>query len=183
MRVRRSAVKGTLVDSLSEMFHNEPMRRVQPKIALHVTSSKHECDHPQQNEKEKMPILKKISRTLTMMRAAVARLGQVVEHSNMHLPRPVILVPTLLALLAFAVVRPATAQAPSIFVIAASDGYGIGDCLAEGGSCGQIVADAWCVAHGAGHAVSFGPAAEFTAAGNQPAGQISPGSLVISCGG
>ena len=83
----------------------------------------------------------------------------------MRLPRPVILVPTLFALSAFAVAHPAAAQAPSIFVIAASEGYGIGDCLAEGGSCGQIVADAWCVAHGATHAVSFGPADDFTGCG------------------
>jgi hypothetical protein len=86
--------------------------------------------------------------------------------------------PTLFALSAFAAAHPAAAQAPSIFVIAASEGYGIGDCLAEGGSCGQIIADAWCVAHGATHAISFGPATDLTAA----AEQASPGSLVISCG-
>ena len=46
-------------------------------------------------------------------------------------------------------------------VIAANDGYGVQDCLAEAGECGQIVADAWCEAHGHGVAVSFGPASRF----------------------
>ena len=46
-------------------------------------------------------------------------------------------------------------------VIAANDGYGVQDCLAEVGECGQIVADAWCEAHGHGVAVSFGPASQF----------------------
>jgi hypothetical protein len=46
-------------------------------------------------------------------------------------------------------------------VIAANDGYGVQDCLAEVGECGQIVADAWCEAHGHGVAVSFGPASRF----------------------
>ena len=46
-------------------------------------------------------------------------------------------------------------------VIAANDGYGVQDCLAEAGECGQIVANAWCEAHGHGAAVSFGPASRF----------------------
>jgi hypothetical protein len=47
-------------------------------------------------------------------------------------------------------------------VIAANDGYGVEDCLAEAGDCGQVVADAWCEAHGHGAAVSYGPASRFT---------------------
>lgn len=44
------------------------------------------------------------------------------------------------------------------FIIAANDGYGIQDCLGEGGECGRVVADAWCEAHGHGAAVAFGRA-------------------------
>lgn len=99
----------------------------------------------------------------------------------MRLPPPVILVPTLFALSAFVPAHSAAAQSPSTFVIAASDGYGIGDCLAGGGSCGRIVADAWCVAHGATRAISFGPAAGFAVAIDPLAMQTSPGALVISC--
>ncbi len=44
------------------------------------------------------------------------------------------------------------------FLIAANDGYGVEDCLGEGGECGRVVADAWCEAHGHGAAVAFGRA-------------------------
>jgi hypothetical protein len=76
---------------------------------------------------------------------------------------------------------PAAAQTPTVFVIAASEGYGVGDCLAEGSACGQIIADAWCSAHGGARAVSFGPADAAGIAGGSSA-QISPGSVMIACG-
>jgi hypothetical protein len=44
------------------------------------------------------------------------------------------------------------------FVVAANDGYGVQDCLGEGGECGRVVADAWCEANGHGVALSFGRA-------------------------
>jgi hypothetical protein len=50
------------------------------------------------------------------------------------------------------------------FIIAATDGYGVEDCLAEGGECGRVVADAWCEAHGRGAAISFGLADDVTGA-------------------
>jgi hypothetical protein len=43
------------------------------------------------------------------------------------------------------------------YEIAANDGYGLQECLEAGTECGHVVADAWCEAHGHGHAVSFGP--------------------------
>ncbi len=49
-----------------------------------------------------------------------------------------------------------------IFIIAAADGYGVEDCLAEGGECGRVVADAWCEAHGHGPAIAFGLADDVT---------------------
>jgi hypothetical protein len=48
------------------------------------------------------------------------------------------------------------------FIIAAADGYGVEDCLAEGSECGRVVADAWCEAHGHGAAIAFGPADDVT---------------------
>jgi hypothetical protein len=52
----------------------------------------------------------------------------------------------------------ASAQEGRSFLIPANDGYGIADCLAQdGSSCGRIVADAWCQAHGLGKSVAFGP--------------------------
>jgi hypothetical protein len=53
-------------------------------------------------------------------------------------------------------VQPSKAQGPSTFVIAATSGYGLEDCLGEGGECGRVVADAWRKAHGQGAALKFG---------------------------
>lgn len=50
----------------------------------------------------------------------------------------------------------ARAQGPQEYVVAANDGYGLEDCLAAGSQCGQVVADAWCEAHGHGHALAYG---------------------------
>jgi hypothetical protein len=58
----------------------------------------------------------------------------------------------------------ATASAPDLaraegsheYEVAANDGYGLADCLAAGSQCGQVVADAWCEAHGHGHALAYG---------------------------
>jgi hypothetical protein len=69
------------------------------------------------------------------------------------------------------------------FVVAASEGYGVQDCLAERGECGQVVADAWCEAHGHGVALSFGSAEDVTSVmTNISASKLAPGSYVITCG-
>jgi len=71
------------------------------------------------------------------------------------------------------------------FLIPASDGYGVADCLSTKSECGKIVADAWCEAQGFAKAASYGLAdrEDFTgtlskarpaAAAEQP--------LVITCG-
>ncbi|WP_293865247.1 hypothetical protein [uncultured Alsobacter sp.] len=44
------------------------------------------------------------------------------------------------------------------FILPANDGYGIADCLAEGGTCARMVADAWCAAQGMGKALAYGRA-------------------------
>ena len=62
----------------------------------------------------------------------------------------------LLVALAASGPRAASADERSTYVIAAASGYGVEDCLGEGGECGQVVADAWCEAHGRGAAVKFG---------------------------
>jgi hypothetical protein len=79
-------------------------------------------------------------------------------------------------------VAPTAAQTPTVFVIAASEGYGVGDCLAEGSACGRIIADAWCSAHGGSHALSFGPAEAAEIAAEGSSAQVSPGSVMIACG-
>jgi len=46
------------------------------------------------------------------------------------------------------------------FLIPASDGYGVADCLTGANDCGKIVANAWCEAHGFSRADTFGLAIE-----------------------
>jgi hypothetical protein len=52
------------------------------------------------------------------------------------------------------------AAGDAVFLIPASDGYGVADCLTGGNECGVIVADAWCEAHGFSKADSFGLATD-----------------------
>jgi hypothetical protein len=63
---------------------------------------------------------------------------------------------------------PSKAAEASTFVIASTVGYGVEDCLGEGGECGRVVADAWCEAHGRGVALKFGQQAEPGAALSGP---------------
>jgi len=65
-------------------------------------------------------------------------------------------IPLLLLALGVAKADTASANEGNTYVIAAASGYGVEDCLGEGGECGQVVADAWCEAHGRGAAVKFG---------------------------
>ena len=68
-----------------------------------------------------------------------------------------------------------------LFMIAANDGYGLQDCLAEGGECGQVVADAWCEAHGHGAALSF-RAAEAVRRDRRRQISTAAEPYVINCG-
>ena len=59
------------------------------------------------------------------------------------------------------------------------------DCLTDGKSCGRVVADAWCEAHGHGPAKSFGRASDITGATPVSTGtptQIRPDAAVVACG-
>jgi hypothetical protein len=83
----------------------------------------------------------------------------------------------------FGAAAPSAARAGEThpLVIAANDGYGVEDCLAEAGECGQVVADAWCEAHGHGAAVSYGPASRFTGLAATKIA-VTPEDYVVNCG-
>jgi hypothetical protein len=72
------------------------------------------------------------------------------------------------------------------FVVPQQDGYGISECMKPGMTCGQVIADAWCEAHGHGHALTFGMSDDVTGsttirvAAATPT--VPPGSVVIHCG-
>jgi hypothetical protein len=65
------------------------------------------------------------------------------------------------------------------FIVAANDGYGIQDCLGEGGECGRVVADAWCQANGHGAALTFGRTGNVSLAATRGEG-AEP--YVVTCG-
>lgn len=94
--------------------------------------------------------------------------------------------PRLFLPLAAGLIALSLSQAPTrandSFIIAANDGYGIGECLAAGSACGHVVADAWCEAHGHGASVSFGPAEDVTGSIQQASVAVSPSAFVVTCG-
>ncbi len=51
------------------------------------------------------------------------------------------------------------------FLLPVNDGYGVADCLTQGGECAVQVANAWCVAQGYHHASDMRPANEGASAG------------------
>ena len=72
--------------------------------------------------------------------------------------------PLLGALVALSASKaPIQAATNHMLVIPASDGYGFDDCLSGGKACGQVIADAWCEAHGMAASVSYGRAEDVTA--------------------
>ena len=84
----------------------------------------------------------------------------------------------------------AAANEPRTFLIPASDGYGVADCISSKAECGKIVANAWCEAQGFAKATQFGVASreDFTGSlsktkhvqASQPAQPEQP--LLITCG-
>jgi hypothetical protein len=66
------------------------------------------------------------------------------------------------------------------YFIAAANGYGVEDCLGEGGECGKVVADAWCEAFGRGAALKFGRSEGNT--DRIPETSALPGPYFITCG-
>ncbi len=88
----------------------------------------------------------------------------------------------LLALAASQV--PSHAQTGHMLVIPASDGYGFDDCLAGNKACGQVIADAWCEAHGMAASLSFGRSDDITASIGKADGKaqkIEPGTFIVNC--
>ncbi len=71
------------------------------------------------------------------------------------------------------------------FVVAGDDGYGVADCMKPGMECGRVMADAWCEAHGHGHAAAFGLSDDVTGSTKisvAPATAPTPAAVIIRCG-
>jgi hypothetical protein len=94
-----------------------------------------------------------------------------------------------LACLAFGLVVGTTQMAQAAddldFIVPQQDGYGISECMKPGMSCGQVIADSWCEAHGHGHALTFGMSDDVTGSTTirvAATSTVPPGSVVIHCG-
>lgn len=72
------------------------------------------------------------------------------------------------------------AESATVYVITVNDSYGVDECLAGGADCGQVVADAWCEAHGHGKAIGFGPSSQAIVKAQQVSASENP--YVITCG-
>jgi hypothetical protein len=81
----------------------------------------------------------------------------------------------------------AAANADRTFLIPASDGYGVADCISSKAECGTIVADAWCESQGFAKATAFGVAdrEDFTGTLSKTKHVPAPAAeqpLTITCG-
>lgn len=72
------------------------------------------------------------------------------------------------------------------FVLPDSDGYGIAECMKPGMACGPVIADAWCEAHGHGHASAFGLSDDVTGStkisATSAASSTPVNTVLIHCG-
>jgi hypothetical protein len=76
----------------------------------------------------------------------------------------------------------ARADQTQTFVIPASDGYGVSECLLPGSACGQTLANAWCEAHGLSKSLAYGPAEDITAStGTSDVPKAAAGSFIVKC--
>ncbi len=79
---------------------------------------------------------------------------------------------------------PASAAEGERYIIPATDGYGISDCLHGQSDCGRVMADSWCEAHGHAHAIAYGTGADVTGATpiKDHLVQVAASDVVIRCG-
>ncbi len=99
----------------------------------------------------------------------------------MNFKRLSVLAPMVLGVVASSGFLGKAAAESHDFVIAANDGYGVQECLAEAGPCGQVVADAWCEAHGLGRALRYG--SRSAVLGGRPINVASTDeAYIITCG-
>ena len=78
--------------------------------------------------------------------------------------------------------RPAWATGHT-FVLPAMSGYGVSDCLGKADGCGEVVASAWCEAHGYSAPLAYGKAEDVT--GTSPGAKpvkLAPDDFIATCG-
>lgn len=66
------------------------------------------------------------------------------------------------------------------FMVPAADGYGVAECLITNQACGQVVANAWCEAHGYVKAVSYRQITPDEATGTIQKASLAPQERPVS---
>jgi hypothetical protein len=66
------------------------------------------------------------------------------------------------------------------FMVPAADGYGVAECLITNQACGQVVANAWCEAHGYTKAVSYRQISPEEVTGNIQKASLGPKEPPVS---
>jgi hypothetical protein len=72
--------------------------------------------------------------------------------------------------------------ATKTIIVSSGDGYGTTTCLAEGGHCGRVIADAMCNSEGYPRARSFGPAKPSDITAAISASTQSEQAFIVECG-
>ncbi|MHB8886710.1 MAG: hypothetical protein ACYC5H_16830 [Methylovirgula sp.] len=69
------------------------------------------------------------------------------------------------------------------FILPDSSGYGVSDCRGKAEGCSEVVASAWCEAHGYAAPLAYGTAQDVTGTspGAQPV-QLDPDDFIVTCG-
>jgi hypothetical protein len=113
-----------------------------------------------------------------MLKATLPLAGRPVNSAGYRIFRLVFL-GACAVLAAFIVLKAESrAEESRTLIIPPNDGYGLEECLKTGSTCGFVVADAWCKAHGFAGSKEFGPADETASTADAP-----PGSFHVTCGG
>jgi hypothetical protein len=102
---------------------------------------------------------------------------------------PPVLLPLGAALVLWGAGVPAQAQGRGLahktahgeYVIPADGAYGVEECISRSSECGQVVASAWCEAHGHSGVRAFGPASDVTFSTGSTGARAPRNSIIISC--
>jgi hypothetical protein len=84
-------------------------------------------------------------------------------------------------LLGFSEADQSYASEARTYFLAATNGYGVEECLGEGGECGKVLADAWCEGVGRGAALNFGKSEESVGAAPETSAALRA-PYFITCG-
>src|SRR5271154_4866803 len=75
------------------------------------------------------------------------------------------------------------AEETRTFVIPGDDAYGTDHCMGKDAACAQVIASAWCEAHGLAAPIAYGRAEDMTATipAARPVKFLDPNAFIVTC--